>query len=100
MLERKTFRRLKAASAAAHHHNVYVILLAPKAAKLREVRAENPNADPTKPCVYVGMTGLSPEERFQNHKKGLKAARVVQLYGLRLMPDLYEVFNPMPFEAA
>ena len=50
--------------------------------------------------AYVGMTGLSPEERFQNHKRGLKAARVVQLYGLRLMPELYEVFNPMPFEAA
>lgn len=46
------------------------------------------------------MTGLTPEERFKNHKAGLKAARVVQSFGLRLLPELYEVFNPMPFEAA
>jgi hypothetical protein len=46
------------------------------------------------------MTGLPPEERFMNHKSGLKAARVVQLYGVRLMPELYEALNPMPFDAA
>jgi hypothetical protein len=99
-MQRRTFRQIRAASEAAHHHNVYVVLLAPDAGSLREVRAENPRVDPAKPCVYVGMTGLSPEERFQNHKRGLKAARVVQRYGLRLLPELYEVFNPMPFEAA
>jgi hypothetical protein len=99
-MQRKTFRRLKAVSAAAHHHNVYAVLLSPEAGKLREVRSENPNADPAKPCLYIGMTGLSPEERFQNHKQGLKASRVVQLYGVRLVPELYESFNPMPFEAA
>ena len=60
----------------------------------------NPERDPKKPCVYVGMTGLAPEERFENHKNGLKAARVVQLYGVRLMPELYDVYNPMPFDAA
>ncbi len=99
-MQRRTFRRLKAASAAAHHHNVYVVLLSSKARKLRAVRAENPKADPKKPCLYIGMTGLTPEERFQNHKSGLKAARVVQLYGLGLLPELYEVYNPMPFAAA
>src|SRR5262245_26660980 len=99
-MERRTYRKIRAASSAAHHHNVYVVLLSPKARKLREVRAENPNADPAKPCLYIGMTGLTPEERFQHHKIGLKAARVVQLYGLRLLPEFYEVFNPMPFEAA
>jgi hypothetical protein len=99
-MQRRTFRQIRAASEAAHHHNVYVVLLSTEAARLREVRAQNPSTNPTKPCVYVGMTGLSPEERFQNHKRGVKAARVVQLYGLRLMPELYEVFNPMPFEAA
>ena len=55
---------------------------------------------PSKSCIYVGMTGLAPEERFQNHKDGVKAARVVQRFGVRLMPELYEVYNPMPFEAA
>ncbi len=46
------------------------------------------------------MTGLTPEERFQNHKKGIKASHWVKHYGLRLLPELYECFNPMPFEAA
>jgi hypothetical protein len=99
-MRRRTFRRLRSASAASHHHHVYVVLLSPKAARLRAVLSANPGRDPTKPCVYVGMTGLDPGERFQNHKSGVKAARVVKLYGVRLMPELYAVFNPMPFEAA
>jgi predicted GIY-YIG superfamily endonuclease len=99
-MQRRTFRRIKAASSAGHHHNVYVVLLAPEAADLPEVCAANPRRKPKKPRVYVGMTGLSPEERFANHKNGIKAARVVQRYGVRLLPELYEVFNPMPFEAA
>src|SRR5438874_11076433 len=53
-----------------------------------------------KPCVYVGMTGLPVDQRFENHKNGYKSAWVVKKYGLRLMPELYEHLNPMPFEAA
>jgi len=60
----------------------------------------NPDRDADKPCVYVGMTGLTPEERFANHKAGVKGAYVVRRYGVRLMPELYEHLNPMPFEAA
>ena len=99
-MRRRTFRQIRAASEAAHHHNVYVVLLSKKVAKIPAVLAENPARDPAKPCVYVGMTGLTPEERFANHKSGLKAARVVHEFGLRLLPELYSVFNPMPFEAA
>ena len=46
------------------------------------------------------MTGLTPEERFANHKAGTKAAWVVKRYGLRLLPELYAHLNPMPFDAA
>ncbi len=53
-----------------------------------------------KSCVYVGMTGLSPEERFANHKAGIKAASIVKRYGIDLLPELYEHLNPMPFGAA
>ena len=60
----------------------------------------NPNRRRGKPCVYVGMSGLTPEERFTNHKQGIKAAAVVQRYGLRLLPELYAHLNPMPYEAA
>lgn len=45
-------------------------------------------------------SGLTPEERFANHKAGTKAASVVKRYGLRLVPYLYEHLNPMPYEAA
>ena len=53
------------------HHSVYVVYL------------RNPKGD-GKAGYYVGLTGLSPEQRFENHKKGIKAARVVRLYGERL----------------
>lgn len=99
-MRRRTFRQIKSRSVAGHHHHVYVVLLAAEAAKSRELRRANPLRDPAKPCIYVGMTGLSPEERFGNHKKGLKAAAVVKRHGLQLLPELFEIYNPMPFEAA
>jgi hypothetical protein len=46
------------------------------------------------------MTGLRPDLRFQNHKSGIKAARVVRKYGERLVPKLYAHLNPMPFRKA
>ena len=46
------------------------------------------------------MTGLSPEQRFDNHKKGLKSAGVVRRFGERLVPKLYAHLNPMPFARA
>ena len=99
-MRRRTFRKLRAAAESGFHHHVYVVLLDAKAAKDRKILKANPKRDKTKPCVYVGMTGLSPEERFQNHKNGINAARAVQKFGVRLLPELYECFNPMPFEAA
>ena len=99
-MRRRTFRKIIAATQSSFHHCVYVILLDPKAAKDRKISKANPNRDKSKPCVYVGMTGLTPEERFQNHKSGVKAASAVKRFGIRLLPELYECFNPMPFEAA
>ncbi len=60
----------------------------------------NPGYVYGKPCVYVGMTGLSPDERFDKHKAGVKANKFVRRYGVRLLPELYEVYNPMPYGAA
>ncbi len=99
-MKRRTFRKLRAQEGPGHHHNVYVVLLSRAAGRLRAVRAANPDRNLKKPCVYVGMTGLTPEERFGNHKQGIKSAPVVKRYGLRLMPELYAHLNPMPFEAA
>src|ERR1035441_5123414 len=99
-MKRRTFRQLRAKAKPELHHNVYVVLLKPAVGKLRKVLAENPKRNPKKPCVYVGMTGLTPEERFTNHKAGTKAASVVKRYGIRLMPELFMHLNPMPFDAA
>jgi predicted GIY-YIG superfamily endonuclease len=85
---------------AKFHHHVYVVLLDAAVRQERKVAAANPSGDPSKPCVYVGMTGVSPEERFQNHKAGHKASHYVQKYGVRLLRELFEHLNPMPFEAA
>jgi hypothetical protein len=89
-MKRRTRRQLRAKLVSEQHHNVYVVLLDPAAGSLRAVRAANPKRDLKKPCVYVGMTGLTPEERFGNHKAGTKTASVVKRYGLRLLPELYE----------
>ena len=44
-------------------HSVYVVYL------------RNPKGD-GKAGYYVGMTGLTPEQRLANHLSGIKAARV------------------------
>ena len=84
----------------AFHHYVYVVLLDPRVVEHPSVQRLNPRRDPAKPCLYVGMTGLNPEERFANHKRGYKSAWTVRKYGIRLLPEMYECFNPMPFAAA
>ena len=82
------------------HHSVYIVLLDPKVAEHPSVLRLNPRRDPAKPCLYVGMTGLDPAERFANHKRGHKSAWTVRRYGLRLLPEMYACFNPMPFHIA
>ena len=99
-MKRKTYRKLRAEQQPEHQHFVYVVLLEPAVARLRTVRSANPNRNPKKPCVYVSMTGLSPEERFENHRQGIKSALVVKRYGLQLLPELYAHLNPMPYDAA
>jgi hypothetical protein len=48
--------------------------------------------------LYVGLTGLSPEKRFRNHRRGHKAARIVRRHGRRLLPAYYRTMQPVPFE--
>ena len=69
------------------HHHVYVVYL------------RNPRGD-GKAAYYVGMTGLTPEQRLQNHKQGTKAAGIVRRFGERLVPRLYAHLNPMPYAKA
>jgi hypothetical protein len=82
------------------HHHVYVVELSQDVLYEPRFRKSNPDYIEGKPCVYVGMTGLDPDGRFDKYKAGIQANRYVQQYGLRLLPDLYEAFNPMRYEDA
>lgn len=89
-----------AAMPRRHHHHVYVVELAPEVRREARFMKSNPDYQFGKPCVYVGMTGLNPDLRFDKHKAGIQSNRYVFEYGLRLMPELYEMYNPMPFRGA
>jgi hypothetical protein len=99
-VRRRTLKTASREQPRERHHNVYVVLLDPAVGRIRRIRRENPNREVRKPCVYVEMTGLTPEERFANHKQGIKAAWAVTRYGIRLLPELFAHLNPMPYEAA
>ena len=99
-MRRRSRRMRPEPTEVAFHHSVYVILLSKRVLKERGVARSNPKRDSAKPCVYVGMTGLPVDHRFENHKNGYKAARVVEKHGIRLLPELFEHLNPMPYEAA
>ena len=87
--------------APRHHHHVYVIELDAAVWKASaKFRHANPARDPAKPCVYVGMTGLSPEERLANHAAGIRSSSLVHRFARRLRPFLYEGINPMSYRDA
>ena len=87
MAKRQKKRVKPGPSARGGHHSVYVVYL------------RNPRGD-GKAAYYVGMTGLAVEQRFENHKRGVKAAGVVRRFGERLVPRLYAHLNPMPYAKA
>lgn len=83
-----------------HHHHVYVVELSDRVWNEARFRGANPDYQLGKPFVYVGMTGLDPDLRFDRHKAGIQCNRFVFEFGLRLVPALYEIYNPMPYQAA
>ncbi len=82
------------------HYHVYVVQLQNEVADIPKVKRLNPERDPEKPCVYVGMTGLKPQQRLEKHRAGYKSSRFVEKYGVRLMPELYEDLNPLTYDEA
>ena len=83
-----------------NHYHVYVIELSKDVLYESKFKKCNPDYISGKPCVYVGMTGLDPDVRFDKHKAGIQSSRYAKQYGLRLRPDLYAVYNPMPYDGA
>src|SRR5919106_6801178 len=83
-------RRCRAFLCLVASYHVYVIELSDETCPI-----EN-RVRPDKPCVYVGQTARSPEERFQQHLAGYKAARKVRKYGVRLRPRLAMNYGHYP----
>lgn len=81
-------------------HNVYVIELDDAVLEKKKFLEANPHYRGKKGCLYVGMTGLSPEERFEQHKRGYKSGKFVKEFGLQLRPELYKGKNPMTYDEA
>ena len=91
-------------------YNVYVIALKSEYyEKESKAKKENPNYIEGKPCVYVGYTAHSPEERYQQHlNKGIsktgkapankKRAELRYKYMFKkngLRPRQYQKYNPI-----
>ena len=85
-------------------YQVYVIELSKKVfTENARFRNANPQFNGVLECVYVGMTGKTPAERFKQHKtgyinkKGHKlSAEIVRKYGSYLRPSLYDHINLKP----
>jgi predicted GIY-YIG superfamily endonuclease len=82
------------------HYHVYVIELSKDVLYEGRFRKSNPAYVTGKPCIYVGMTGLDPDVRFDKHKAGIQSNRFVKQFGLRLLPELYELYNPLSYDNA
>jgi hypothetical protein len=88
-----------AQSWARGHHSLYAIELDPAVWKNRAFRARNPGGA-AGGCLYIGVTGLTPAERFDRHRAGTQSARLVHEHGVRLRLDLVEGFSRLPYRIA
>jgi hypothetical protein len=81
-------------------YSVYVILVDEYVGTLPQMRLRNPRRNPSKPCVYIGLTPLDVGRRFDFREATPKTEWRVHQYGVRLMPELYENLNPMTHDRA
>jgi predicted GIY-YIG superfamily endonuclease len=80
------------------HYSIYAIELDRGVEQKAAFRKRNPGM--TAGCLYIGMTGLTPEKRFARHRAGTQSGRYVREYGVRLRLDLVEGFSRLPFPIA
>lgn len=76
-------------------YKVYVIELSAGVRSEKSFVDVNSGCSEELPCLYVGMTARTPEERFRLHKEGHQHSKKVKKYGVRLRPEFYERLNPM-----
>lgn len=80
----------------ANKYYVYVIELEKQVSNLKRFRQKNPLYLKNSGCVYVGQSIRKPNLRFEQHKEGYKSNRYAREYGIKLLPELYDKYNPIP----
>jgi hypothetical protein len=71
--------------------HLYVIRLRKSILRSRSFRRANPRYVVGKPCVYVGSTARTPEERFEVHRTDrVKGSGKVRKYGECLLEWAYQ----------
>ena len=63
---------------------VYIIDLKKSVLNISQFSKKNPDYIVGKPCVYVGSTAKSVEERFEEHLAGTRSNKYAKKFGRRL----------------
>ena len=75
---------------------LYVIELDKKVWESAKFRKKNPNSRAGGRCFYVGQSARAPMLRLKQHKEGYKSNSFARRFGIKLVPEFYEKYNPIP----
>jgi hypothetical protein len=81
-------------------YSVFVVLLEDYVGTLPQMRRRNPKRDLSKPFVYVGFTSSPLDRRFDFRRAAPEHEWRLHKFGVRLMPELYDSFQPMTCKRA
>jgi hypothetical protein len=81
-------------------YSVYVVLLDEYVGTLPQMRRRNPDRDQSKPFVYIGLTSLRVDRRFDFRRATPEHEWRLHKFGVRLMPEFYDSLHPMTCERA
>src|SRR5215469_6856513 len=76
-------------------YSVFVVLLDEYVGTLPQMRRRNPKRDPSKPYVYVGVTSLRVDRRFNFLRATSKYEWRLHKFGVRLMLELCDSLHSM-----
>ena len=81
-------------------YSVYVVLLDDYVETLPQMRRRNPTRDASKPFLYVGITSLPVDRRFDFRRATPEHEWRLHKFGVRLMPELYDSLHLMTCKGA
>ena len=81
-------------------YSVFVVLLDEYVGTLPQMRRRNPKRHSSKPYVYIGVTSLPVNGRFDFRRAAPWHEWRLHKFGIRLMPELYDSLPPATCEPA